>query len=394
MTTGTGAVENQDSEIRGTVADGFERVADAFAENFRSRGELGASCAVYAGDELVVDLWGGTTSREAGAPPYGPDTLQLVASATKGAMAICVLRLAEAGRIDLDAPLSEYWPDFAAARKGGVSVRAALAHRAGVPHLDGGLTIEDLVAWEPAAAAVASQVPAWQPGTRHGYHAITHAWLIGELIRRVTGSSPGVFFATEVATPLGLDLHVGLPESEHARVAPLHLFSPPEGRAPDPFTLRMLTPDSPAFRAFFVGSGLFGWINEPRLWSAEVPSVNGMGTARALARMYAACLGEVDGIRLLDAETVGQVLRPASVGEDAVVGYETCYGLGFQLPFPFRPMSGEGAFGHYGLGGSAGFADTRHGVGFGYTVNQMGPATPADARSVALVEAVLACVDS
>lgn len=378
-------------DIGGQVAPGFEPVADAFRENFRTRGELGASCAVYLGDELVVDLWGGMTARD-GAAPYGPDTLQLVASATKGAMAICVLRLAAAGRIDLDAPMAEYWPEFGAAGKDRVTVRAALAHRAGVPHLDGGLTLEDIAAWTPAAEALAAQEPAWEPDTRHGYHALTHAWLVGELIRRITGQSPGAFFAAEVARPLGLDLHIGLPESEHSRVAPMHLYALPEGQAPDAFSLRLVTLGSPAFRAFFVGSGLFGWINDPRLWSAEVPSANGMGTARAVARMYAACLTELDGVRLLADDTVSQILRPASAGHDAVIEYETRYSLGFQLPFPFRPMSGEGAFGHYGLGGSTGFADTRLGFTFGYAVNQMGPATPADARSVALVAAVVSCV--
>jgi CubicO group peptidase (beta-lactamase class C family) len=378
-------------EIGGQVEDGFEPVRAAFEENFAQRGELGATCAAYVDGRLVVDLWGGTTAREGGSA-YGPDTLQLVASATKGAMAICVLRLAESGRIDLEAPMAEYWPEFAANGKGRVTVRQALAHQAGVPTIAGGITLADVVAWDPAAAALAAQAPVWEPGTAHGYHAITHAWLVGELVRRVDGRSPGTFFAEEVAAPLGLDLYVGLPESEHHRVAPMHPFAPPAGAAPDPFTLRMLDPDSLAHAAFFLSDGLLGWINDPRLWAAELPSGNGIGTARGLARLYAACLGEVDGVRLLSPQTVAQVLTPDAEGEDRVTGYETRYRLGFQLPFPFRPMSGDGAFGHYGLGGSVGFADTRRGLALGYAVNQMGPATPADARSVALVEALVGCL--
>lgn len=375
-------------EIRGRVADGFERVAEEFEENFASRGDVGAGLAVMVGSELVVDLYGGVT--EPGGAPYTDTTLQMVASATKGAMALCVLRLVDQGKVDLDAPLASYWPEFGAAGKDRVTVREALAHRAGVPYLDGGLTVADLVAWHPAAEKLAAQVPEWEPGTDHGYHAITHAWLIGELIRRVTGQLPGDHFATEVSAPLGLDLYVGLPTSEHHRVSPMILPLPrPE---PDEFSVRMLTAGTLAFRSFFVGEGLLGWLNLPELWSAQVPAGNGMGTARALARMYAATIGEVDGIRLVSPETLADAVRPQSEGLDRVTGYETRYASGFQLSFPFRPMSGGGAFGHYGLGGSVGFADRDRGFSFGYTVNQMGPATPADARSVALVDAVVGCV--
>ena len=374
-------------DIGGTVAPGFEPVRDVFEENFRSRGEVGAAFAVHRGDELVVDLWGGVADDDG--RPYDDRTLQMVASATKGAMAICVLRLVEAGAVDPQAPMAEYWPEFAAQGKQRVTVAEALGHRAGVPVLDGGLTLEMVEAWDPAAEALARQAPVWEPGTRHGYHALTHAWLVGELVRRVDGRMPGDYFADEVARPLGLDLHVGLPDSEHPRVAPLRL---PQGSGePDEFTARMIDPTSLAFGAFFVASGLFSWVNDPRLWRAQVPSANGMGTARSLARMYAACLGPVDGVRLLSPSTVELGSRELSGGLDEVTAYETRYGFGFQLPFPFRPMAGEGCFGHYGLGGSTGFADPRRGLAFGYSVAQMGPATPADPRSVALVDAVVAC---
>lgn len=376
-------------EVTGQVAAGFERVADAFAENFAARGEVGAGLAVMAGDELVVDLYGGTADDDG--TPYADRTLQMVASVTKGAMAICVLQLVDEGKVDLDAPLSRYWPEFGAAGKGRITVRQAMAHRAGVPALDGGLTVDEIAAWDPAAAKVAAQAPVWEPDTDHGYHAITHAWLVGELIRRVTGRMPGDYLAEHVSRPLALDLHVGLPAGEHARVAPLLL--PVQQAEPDEATRRMLTPGSLSFRSFFVGDGLLGWLNLPELWSAQLPSGNGMGTARAVARMYAATIGEVDGVRLLSPEVVADAVRPQSEGLDAVTGYETRYGTGFQLAFPYRPMSGPGAFGHYGLGGSAAFADRDRGFSFGYTVKQMGPSTPADPRSVALVDAVVSCLD-
>lgn len=359
-------------ELTGQVASRFERVAEVFEENFASRGEVGAGVAVMVGDELVVDLYGGVT--EVGGAPYTDTTLQMVASATKGAMAICVLRLVDQGRVDLDAPLASYWPEFGAAGKDRVTVREALAHRAGVPLLDSGLTVEDIVAWDPAAEHLAAQAPVWEPGTDHGYHAITHAWLVGELIRRVTGKLPGDYLAAEVCAPLGLDLYVGLPASEHPRVAPMILPVPrPE---PDEFSVRLLTAGTMAFRSFFIGDGLLGWLNLPELWSAQLPAGNGMGTARSLARMYAATIGEVDGIRLVSPEVLADAVRPQSVGLDRVTGYETRYATGFQLSFPFRPMSGSGAFGHYGLGGSVGFADRERGFSFATPSTRWGRRPP------------------
>ncbi len=315
-----------------------------------------------------------------------------MASATKGAMALCVLRLVDQGKVDLDAPMAAYWPEFGAAGKDQVTVRTALAHRAGLPYVDGGITLEDIVAWEPAAAKIAAQAPVWEPGTDHGYHAITFGWLTGELIRRVTGLMPGDFLADEICGPLGLDLVVGLPAAEHGRVAPMAL---PVPRAePDEFSAAMLTAGTVAFRSFCIGEGLLGWLNLPEMWSAQLPAGNGIGTARALARMYAATIGELDGIRLVSPEVLADAIRPQAEGPDAVVGYDTRYGTGFQLSFPFRPMSGPGAFGHYGIGGSVGFADPDRGFSFGYTVNQMGASTPADPRSVALADAVVRCIEA
>lgn len=376
--------------IGGTVAPGFEPVRDVFEENFASRGEVGAGCCVYVDGQPVVDLWGGTTTPE-GDEPYDDRTLQMVASATKGALAIVALRLAERGELDLDAPVSTYWPEFGAGGKERIPVRWLLSHQAGLPAVRRVLSLEEVVAWDPAVAACAAEEPVWEPGSKHGYHAITYGWLVGEVIARVTGRSPGTVFAEEVAAPLGLDLHIGLPESEHARVAPLVPAAPrPDGL--DELTQRMLDPASLAHWAFLVPSGLFLWMNDPSMWAAEVPAANGMGTARALARLYAALLGEVDGIRLLEPATVAAAMTEQCRGIDEITGYETAFGLGFQLPFPYRPMAGPGSFGHYGLGGSVGFAHPERAFAFGYTVNQMAPGTPADHRSVPLVDAVLRCL--
>ena len=345
---------------------------------------------MYVDDRAVVDLWGGTTTA-AGDEPYTDKTLQMVASATKGALAIVAHRLAERGDLDLDVPVADYWPEFGAEGKDAIPLRWLLSHQAGLPAVHRVLTLEDIVGWDVAAGAVAAETPVWEPGTDHGYHAITYGWLVGEVVNRVTGSTSGRVFADEVAGPLGLDLHIGLPPSEHHRVAPLIPATPPAS-GPDELTQRLFDPESIAHWAFLIPSGLFAIMNDPALWAAELPAATAWAPLTRSARMYAAVVGEVDGVRLLRPETVARATEEQCRGIDRVTGYETAYGLGFQLPFPFRPMAGPGSFGHYGLGGSVGFAHPGHGFAFGYAVNQMGPGTPADRRSVPLVDAVVRCV--
>jgi CubicO group peptidase (beta-lactamase class C family) len=375
-------------DIGGTVAPGFEPVQDEFERNFAERGEVGASCCVYRGGEPVVDLWGGTTAA-VGDAAYTDRTLQMVASATKGALAIVAHRLAERGELDLDAPVARYWPEFAAEGKDQLPVRWLLSHEAGLPAIRRTLSTEEIAGWTVPVEALAAAAPEWEPGSAHGYHAITYGWLVGEVVNRVTGTTCGQAFAEEVARPLGLDLHIGLPPAEHHRVAPLIPAVVPG--TPDELTARLLDPEAIAHWAFLIPSGLFAIMNDPVIWAAELPAANGMGTAHALARMYAAVIGTVEGVRLLGPDAVARASEEQCRGIDRVSGYETAYALGFQLSFPFRPMAGPGSFGHYGLGGSVGFAHPGHGFTFGYTVNQMGPATPADRRSVPLVDAVVRC---
>ncbi len=378
-------------DVGGQVEPGFEPVRSVFEQNFRERGEVGASCCVYVDGRPVVDLWAGTTTAD-GNEPYTDRTLQMVASATKGALAILAHRLVERGELDLDAPVTEYWPEFGAAGKERIPVRWLLSHEAGLAPLHQVLSAEDIAGWDVPVAALAAAEPAWEPGTAHGYHAITFGWLVGEVLNRVSGRSCGRLFAEEVAQPLGLDLHIGLPESEHHRVAPLIPAPASADGEPDELMLRLLDPEGIAHWAFLVPSALFLLFNDPVLWRAELPAGNGMGTAHSLARMYAAAIGEVDGVRLLQPDTLSAAVVEQCRGTDLVSGYETAYALGFQLPFPYRPMAGPGSFGHYGLGGSVGFAHPGHGFSFGYTVNQMAPGVPADRRSVPLVDAVVSCL--
>ena len=376
--------------VEGTVAPGFERVRDTFLANFADHGDVGAACCVYVDGEPVVDLAGGSVVP--GGAPYTRSTLQMVASATKGALAICALRLSERGELDLDAPVAEYWPEFAAEGKADIPVRWLLTHRSGLPYVDTVLPMSEVYGWQPMVDLLAAQRPVWTPGSAHGYHALTYGWLVGEVLARVTGVTPGELIRREVADPLGVDFWVGLPASETERVSPLIVATAAPETRPDPFTMMLFDAESMAHKAFFVANGLLGSLNDPAAWAAQLPAANGMATARSLARVYAACLGEVDGIRLLAPDTLRVATTEQSGGHDAVLQVDSRFGLGFQLPYPLRPFAGDGSFGHYGLGGSVGFGHAGAGVAFGFVVNQMLPGGVVDPRSAALIEAVFAAV--
>jgi CubicO group peptidase (beta-lactamase class C family) len=373
-----------ETRIHGSVETGLDPVHGAFTANFERHGEKGAACCVYVHGRKVVDVWGGT---------YGPDTLQMVMSSTKGVVAVAAHILAQERKLDFDAPVVEYWPEFAAEGKETMPVRWLFSHRAGLAAIDQPLTIEDVYAWTPVVDALAAQRPLWEPNSAHGYHVGTFGWLAGELIRRISGLSVGEFVATRIARPLGLDLWIGLPEAMEAQVAPMIASPPPAPGAPiDVFTARLLDPSTLLHRAFVNPPLPAPVFNERAFHAAEIPAANGITNARSLARMYAACIGEVDGVRLLEPKTVEAATRVQSAGDDLVLGYETRYATGFQLSFPFRPMAGEGSFGHYGMGGSVGFADPTRGIAFAYVMNQMLPSGGVDPRTRSLVEALLGCL--
>ncbi|HKW59954.1 MAG TPA: serine hydrolase domain-containing protein [Candidatus Dormibacteraeota bacterium] len=371
-----------ETKAHGSVDGGFESVRAAFEENFQSHGEKGAACCVYVHGKKVIDLWGGT---------YTPETLQMVMSSTKGVVAVAAHMLAEEGSLDFDAPVTVYWPEFAAEGKHDMPVRWLFSHRAGLPAIDRQLSVDDVFQWDPVVDALAAQRPLWQPNTGHGYHVGTFGWLAGEVIRRVTGTSVGAFVAERISRPLGLDLWIGLPEGQEPRVAPILAAPPPAPGTPvDVFTARLLDPTTLLHRAFVNPPLPASIFNERAFHAAEIPAANGITSARSLARMYAACIGEVDGVRLLGPDTVAGATRVQSAGEDIVLGYETRYATGFQLSFPFRPMAGEGSFGHYGMGGSVGFALPQKGLAFAYAMNQMLPSGGVDPRTKSLIGAVLA----
>lgn len=391
------AGSNGQVTVEGLVEPGFEGVLEAFRANFTVRGEVGAACCLYVQGRKVVDIWGGVADARTGRP-WRRDTLALVFSTTKGVTAVCAHLLAQQGQLDLDAPVAEHWPEFGRSGKDRITVRWLLSHRAGLPAIDRPLPVHEALGWDAAVDALAAQRPLWRPGTEHGYHALTFGWLVGEVVRRVTGRSAGQVVATELSSPLGLDLWVGLPEAEEHRVCRLVAASPagPDGvtARPGPGVGRGVSapawrPGPLAQRALNVTDPPFNF-NTRDVHAAELPAANGIATARALAKMYAATVGEVDGCRILDQATVARACRAQSEGPDRVLEVDTRFGSGFALHSSFSPMLGPRSFGHPGAGGSLAFADPEAEVGFAYVMNQMGPVLSADPRTTALVGAVRA----
>jgi len=371
------------------VDPGFEPVRDAFAKNFEKHGEVGAACCVYRDGRAVVDIWGGSADAR-GERPWQHDTLQLVFSATKGVTAICAHKLVEAGRLDLDAPVAQYWPEFAANGKAAITVRQVLSHRAGLAMIEGELSLEQVLAWDPVVAAIAAQSTNWEPGSTHGYHVRSYGWIVGELVRRITGMSLSRFLETEIAAPLGLDFYIGLPAAELDRCAET---IPPEGGLDA--LVEILGADSLTARAMRGPSDLFAYDdmwNRRELLAASMPSSNGVGTAHALARLYAATVAVVDGVRILAPETVDAARAVHSEGPDKIILVPSRYGLGFTLPPMLAQGCGNGAFGHPGAGGSLGFADPEARLGFGYVMNRMQLGPKADPRAHALVKATVRCL--
>jgi CubicO group peptidase (beta-lactamase class C family) len=381
-------------EIRGRCDARFERVREVFAENFRTRDEVGAAVAVAIDGQLVVDLWAGHHDRER-TRAWQPDTLVNVYSTTKGVTALAAHRLVDEGKLDLDAPVAKYWPEFAQAGKGALPVRWLLSHRAGLPAVRKLLPNEALYDWEAMTSALAAETPWWTPGTAHGYHAVTFGWLVGEVVRRIAGKSLGAYVRDSFAQPLGLDFHIGLAEREHARVADILQQVPPDptGEAAQLFARSIADPEGVTARAFANPPSMVLGPNLPAWRSAEIPGANGHGTARALATLYGrVALG--DG-SVISPDAIERCRTEQSHGDDLVLGVRTRFGLGFMLRQESHAGGrclGTGAFGHPGAGGSLAFADPEQGIGFGYVMNRMGPRILLDDRAIALVEALNGCL--
>ena len=380
--------------VEGDCQSRFAPLREAFAKSFES-GEVGAAVAVAIGGELVVDLWGGhrDAAREQG---WKRDTLVNVYSTTKGMTAICANRLAERSVLDLDAPVARYWPEFAAAGKERIPVRWLLCHRAGLPALREQVPAHarfDRGYWSEALAA---EAPFWEPGTRHGYHALTFGHLVGEVVRRVDGRSLGRYFREELGEPLNLDFHIGLAPEHDARVAEILPAPPGPPGAIDPFAAARRDPQSLVGRVFGNPTITPSDVNTRAWRAAEIPAANGHGTARGLARVCGALAtdGVIDGTPVLGREQIARANSEQAVGSDAVLApLHTRFGLGFMMTQPMIPFGpNPRSFGHPGAGGSIAFADPDARLGFAYTMNQMQTGLGGDARGFALIGALYAAL--
>jgi CubicO group peptidase (beta-lactamase class C family) len=388
----------------GRCAEGFEEVAAEFERNFVERDELGASVCVIHDGRTVVDLWGGTSDAATGSS-WQQDTMVVVFSCTKAAAALCAHVLATHGELDLDDSVGRYWPAFGREGRQAITVRMLLNHQAGLPGVSKPLDVGALCDFDAMVGLMERETPLWRPGSRHGYHAITFGWLVGEVIRRVAGETVGTFFRRNVAGPLGIDFWIGLPGSEEQRVATTVMsddgeatFAPRLAEAiqnREPIQLELVNSIASLLTP--------GACDAPGVHAAEIPAANGITNARGLAGMYAPLSvgGQLDGVTLVDGEQLAQMGSTESAGEDAVM-FEACrFSPGFEKAAGGRAvflgaeglLLSEAAFGHSGLGGSVGFADPQGRFAFGYTMNRHArPGEAQTARSQPLIDATYRCV--
>jgi CubicO group peptidase (beta-lactamase class C family) len=382
--------------IQGSCDDAFRGVADAFAENFAERGEVGAAVAVHVDGRSVVDLWGGTKTK--GGDPWERDTISLVFSCTKAATALCAHMLVDRGELDLHAPVVDYWPEFGANGKSQVTVAMMLNHSAGLPALRDPVKPGGYYDWDYMVERLSAEEPFWEPGTRNGYHMSTFGWTVGELVRRVSGRSLGTFFREEVAEPLGIEFWIGMPEEHDARVAPMIPFAPEPGTKPGAFEIKLLSDPKSIQALALLNSGGYD-PDTKEAYRAEIGGGGGLSNARGLAGMYdpLANGGEHDGVRLLSADHIARMSEISmATGCDATLLIPTRFALGFMKAMDNRhreqgdiesALLGREAFGHVGAGGSIGFADPACGLAFGYSMNKMGAGLLLDPRGQSLVDA-------
>jgi CubicO group peptidase (beta-lactamase class C family) len=364
--------------IAGACPDRFASLRAAFADNFARGDDVGASVAVTIDGELVIDLWGGWID-EARSAPWMEDTIVPVFSSTKTATALCALLLADRGELDVDQPVSRYWPEFQARE---VTTRHCLAHTAGMPSWDAPLTAHDFYDWEKVTSALARQTPWWPPGTKWAYHAVTQGFLVGEVVRRITGQSVGQFLKGELAGPLGADLHIGLDPSDDDRHAPAFPHPDAEPRATAPGTLEWkVAHHNPAFH---IDIAL-----EPAWRRAEIPAGNGIGNARGLARLQSllACGGEVGGRRLMSPAGARAAASPSWQGMDLFGESDVGFGLGFALNLGALRFGRESCF-WGGAGGSLVVVDYGRRTSFAYVMNRMVGAPFGDPRNMTLIRAL------
>lgn len=375
--------------IEGACVAGFGGVRAAFEANFAdpATGDAGASLVVTLDGETVVDLWGGVADVTTGAA-WNADTITNVWSTTKTMAALCVLVLADRGRLRLDAPVADVWPEFAANGKAGITTRQILGHSAGLPGWTDPITLEELFDQPVAAARLAAQAPWWEPGTVSGYHAVTQGTLLGELVRRVDGRTLGRFFAEELAAPCGADFHIGLADVHHHRVAPVIPPGERLGGGSPPGSVGARATAHPSIEAAMA--------NEPAWRRAELPAVNGHGNARSIAAVHSvvACGGRARGVELLSEAGCDEIFTTVARGVDLGFGVPMWFGTGFGIVGPESPLcvSPRACF-WGGWGGSLALIDRHRRCTVSYAMNRMLGGTTGDLRAVRAVLAAMQAVD-
>jgi len=380
-------------QVQGYFDLRFEAVKEAFAALFDDPQERGMALCVQIGGETVLDIWAGTADKD-GQQAWHSDTILNLFSCTKTFTAVTVLQLVGEGKLELDAPVARYWPEFAAAGKEKITLRHLLSHQAGLPALRQMLPAEALYDWQAMTSALAAETPWWALGEGHGYAPITYGWLVGEVLRRVEGRGPGESIVARTAKPLGLDFHVGLADEDFERVA---IISRGKGNFGDAAAQRLLKtmmsePAAMSTRAFTNPPSIMTSTNKPEWRRMQQPAANGHGNARSLAGFYS---GLLDG-QLLESELLAELTREHAVGEDKTLLTHTRFGLGCMLDQPAVANAtygmGPRAFGHPGAGGSIGFADPERDVAFGFVTNNLGPFVLMDPRAQKLARLLADCL--
>ncbi len=371
-----------DIQLGGFVHDRFAPVRETFAANLRSGADIGASFTATVDGETVVDIWGGWADPER-TRPWGRDTLVNVYSTTKTMTALTALLVADRGDLDFDAPVARYWPEFAQNGKAGVKVSHLMSHSSGLSGWKQPIAKEDLYDWEKVTSLLAAQVPYWQPGTAIGYHALTQGYLVGEVVRRITGKTLGTVFREEIAEPLGADFHIGLPASEDARIA--DLIPPPPGTAVGDGEQSELSANMSSNPGINVSA------TRTRAWrAAEIPAAGGHGNARSIAEIHVLLAngGVAKGKRLLSEAGCRKALELQIEGPDLVLGVPARFGLGFGLPGAHLPLPNPNTIYWGGYGGSLAIIDMDARTSFGYAMNRMAPTTTGDMRALGLAAAM------
>jgi CubicO group peptidase (beta-lactamase class C family) len=373
-------------EIHGFCDERFSAVKEAFEKNFESEGEIGASFAATLNGKFVVDIWGGYADKDK-SRPWEENTIVNVFSTTKVMTIICALMLVDRGQLDLDAPVAKYWPEFAQNGKGKIPVRQIFSHTSGLAGWEEKIEMKDFYNWDKAVSLLAAQKPWWEPGTKSGYHGTTHGYLLGELVRRITGKTLGTFFKEEVSGPLNADFHIGFGQEHDNRVADMIPFDLPQKGEPG---YMEMDPQSFFGRVFTNPIIEIDDVNTRDWRAAEIPAAGGHGNARSVARIGSAiaCGGEVDGIRLLKMETIKKAQEEQSYGQDLVLMLPIRFGVGFGLPSKEMPFLRPNTVWWGGAGGSVIIMDLENKLSICYVMNQMKMSIVGDIRSVRLITAI------